>query len=114
MVAMRVGDENMGDGLAAHGIEQCRDVGVVFGTGVDDRDLAAADNVTNRSFEGERPGIVGDNGAHARCHLFDPARDKIEALVVGDVVAHAGLRGGRRCVTPADIVGRSTLGKVGA
>ena len=65
MVAMGVGDENVGHGLAAHGIEQRRDMGVVVRAGIEDRDFAAADDVADRAFEGERARIVGDHGPHA-------------------------------------------------
>ena len=37
MIAMGVGDENVGHGLAAHGVEQSGDMGVVVGAGIDDR-----------------------------------------------------------------------------
>ncbi len=89
MVAMRMGDEDVRDRLAAHGIEQRRDVGVVVGAGVKDRDLAAADDVADRACEGERAGIVGHDRPHVRRDLFRSAGYEIEALVIGDVVAHA-------------------------
>ena len=90
MVAMGVGDEDVGDGLAAHRVEQRGDMGVVVGAGIEDRDFAAADDVAHRALEGERARIVGDDGAHARRHLggAGPARDR--SLVVADVVAHSG------------------------
>ncbi len=42
MIAMGMGDEDMRHGLAAHRIEQRRDVRVVERAGIDDRDAAAA------------------------------------------------------------------------
>ena len=45
MIAVGVGDEDMGHGLAAHGVEQRGDVGLVERPRIDDRDLAAADDV---------------------------------------------------------------------
>ena len=74
MIAVGVGDENVGDGLPAHGVEQRADMRVVIGAGVEDRDLAAADDVADRALIGERAGIVGDDGAHARRHLLRLAR----------------------------------------
>ena len=65
MIAVGMGDENVGDGFAAHGVEQRGDMGVVVRPGIDDRDLAAADDVAHRALEGERAGIVGDD-ARAR------------------------------------------------
>ena len=74
MVAMGVGDENVGDGLAAHGVKQRGDMGVVVGPGIEDRDFAAADDVAHRALEGERAGIIGDDRADARRHLAAPGR----------------------------------------
>ena len=41
MVAMRVGDKNVGDGFAAHRIKQSRDVGIVIGAGIENGNFAA-------------------------------------------------------------------------
>ena len=92
MVAVGVGDEYLGDGLAAHGVEQGGDMGIVVRPRIEDRDFAAADDVAHRPLEGERSRIVGDNGAHARRHFRSLARHEIERLVVADVVTHAGNR----------------------
>ena len=54
MIAMGVGDEDVGHGLAAHRVEQRRDMGVVVRAGIEDRDFAAADDVAHRALEGER------------------------------------------------------------
>ena len=89
MIAMGVGDENMGHGFAAHRIEHRRDMGLVVRAGVEYRHLAAADDVTDRPLEGERTGIVGDDRAHARRHFLGAAGLKIKRLVVRDVVVHA-------------------------
>ena len=48
MVAVGVGHENMGDGLALHGIEQGGDMRLVERAGIDDGDLPAADDVGDR------------------------------------------------------------------
>jgi len=90
MIAVCMGDENMADGLVAHGIEEGRDMGVVVRAGIEDRDRAAPDNVTHRTFERERARIIGDHRAHARRHGFHGVGFEIEGLVEGDVVAHAG------------------------
>jgi hypothetical protein len=91
MVAMGVGDENMGDGLAAHGVKQRGDMGVVVGPGIEDRDFAAADDVAHRAFEGERAGIIGDDRADTRRNLAHPVGFEIEGLIEGNVVVHAAL-----------------------
>ena len=89
MIAMGMGDENVGYGFAAHRIEQRGNMGVVLRTGIDDRDLAAADDVAHRALEGERARIIGDDGAHAGRHVGGAAGHQIECLVVSDVVAHS-------------------------
>ena len=80
---MGMGDENVGDSLVTHGIEQRFDMGVVIGTGVEDCDLAAADDVTHRALEGKRPRIIGDHRAHARRDLCHSVGLEIESLVEG-------------------------------
>ena len=89
MIAMGMGDENVRDGFAAHGIEQRRDMGIVIGAGIEDRDFAAADDVTHRALEGERARIIGDHRAHAGRDLRHRVGLEIESLVERDVVAHA-------------------------
>ena len=89
MVAMGVGDEDVRHGLAAHRIEQRRDMGVVVRAGIEDRHLAAADDVADRALEGERARIVGGHRAHQRRHLFHRVGLEIERLVERDVVGHA-------------------------
>ena len=80
---MRVRDEDVRHGLAAHRIEHRRDVRRIVRARIDDRDLAAPDDVAERALEGERPGIVGDDAAHARRDLFGAAGLEIEDLVDG-------------------------------
>ena len=89
MVAMGVGDEDVRHRLAAHGIEQRRDMRLVNRAGIDDGDAAFADDVADRALEGERPGIVAQDAADAGHHLLDLAGREIEGLVEGNVVAHA-------------------------
>ena len=89
MVAVGMGDEDVRHGLAAHGIEQRRDVRLVERPRIDDRDPAAAEDVGHRALVGERAGIVAQDAAHARHHLLDLPGRQVEALVERDVVAHA-------------------------
>ena len=89
MVAMGVGDEDMRHRLAAHGVEQRRDMRVVQRARIDDGDAAAADDVAHRSLEGERPRIVAQDPPDAGRDLLDLAGRQVERLVEGDVVAHA-------------------------
>ncbi len=90
---MCVRDEDVRDGLTAHRIEQRRDVSRIVRARVDDRDVAAPDDVADRTLEGERPGIVGDDAAHAWRNLFGAAGLEIENAIVRDVFGHASLCG---------------------
>ena len=89
MIAMGMGDENMGDGFAAHGVKQRADMRIVVGAGIENRDFAAADDVAHRALERERAGIVGDDRAHARRDVAHPVGLEIERLVERNVVVHA-------------------------
>ncbi len=91
MIAVGMRHEDMRDGLAAHGGEQRRDVGLVERAGIDDRDLAAADDVGQRALERERAGIIGEHTPHAGRNLVHRVGREVEALVEGDVVGHAAL-----------------------
>ena len=86
---MGVGHENMGDGFAADRIEQGCDMRLIERTGVDDGNLAFADDIGQRSLERERAWIVGEDAPHARCDPLHRIGRKVEALVEGNIVAHA-------------------------
>jgi hypothetical protein len=92
MVAVGVGDEDVGHGLAAHRIEQRGCVRFVVGTGVDDRDVALADDITHRAGEGKRRRVIAEDAAHAGPHFIDSAglqrKIAVERDVVVVVVAH--------------------------
>jgi hypothetical protein len=88
VVAMGVRHEDVRDRLAAHGVEQGRDVRGIVGAGVDDRDLAAPDDVADRALEGERARIVGKKSPHPGRGLVDLAGREIQRLVEWDVVGH--------------------------
>src|SRR6266705_6933635 len=86
MAAMGMSDEDMRHGLAAHGIEQCRRMGLAVGTGIDDRDLAAAYDVADRAGEGERARIVAEHTPHAGANLVDDTGTKRKVAIERDVV----------------------------
>src|SRR5579883_845131 len=88
MIAMGVRDKDVGYALAAHGIEQRRNVSVVVGPRIEERNVAAADYVTDGAFEREWPRIVGGNRAHLRSDLLGLVRDQIEAFIERDVFSH--------------------------
>src|SRR6516165_1601324 len=85
MIAMSVSDENVGDGLAAHGVEQRGDMRLIKRSGIDDRDLALSDDVGDRSLVGERARIIRKQAPHPWLRLLDLAGDEVERLVEGDV-----------------------------
>ena len=87
---MCVCDEDMRDGLAAHGIEQRRDVSRIVRSRIDDRDLAAPDDVADRALEGEWSRVVGNDAANAWSDFFGAAGLELKNLVVRNVVSHAG------------------------
>ena len=93
MVAVGVGDEDRRHRLVAHGVEQRADVALVGRAGIDDGDLAAADDVAHRALEGERPRIVGHHAADAGHRLVHRVGGEIEIFVEGDVVGHAPFAG---------------------
>ena len=86
MVAMGMGDEDMAHRLAAHGLEQRLGVRLVVGTGIDDRDLALADDVADRAGEGERARIVAEHAPHAGAGFLDDAGLERKIAVERDVV----------------------------
>ena len=88
MIAVGMGDENMRHRLAAHGVEQRTDMRGIVGTGIDDRDVAAAEDVADGSLERERTRVIGHDPSHARHRLVDRVRREIEFLVEGNVVVH--------------------------
>ena len=89
MIPMRMRHEDMGDGFPAYRIEQGRNVRLVERTGIDDRNVALADDVGQGPLERERARIVGEHPAHPGRDLIDDVGRKVEALIEGNVVAHA-------------------------
>ena len=86
---MRMRHEDMGDGFSAHRIEQGRDMRLVERTGIDDRDVAAADDIGQGPLEREWTRIIGEQPPHAGCDLLHGIGRKVETLIEGNVVAHA-------------------------
>ena len=86
MVAMGMRDENMRHGLAAHGVQQRVRMRLAVRTGIDDRDLAPAQDIADRAAESERARIVAEHATHTRAHFLSVARLEREVAVEGDVV----------------------------
>src|SRR5262245_16551880 len=58
VVAVSMSDQDVRDRLVPNGIEQRSDMHFVERTGIDDGDAITADDIADRSLEGERPWIV--------------------------------------------------------
>ncbi|MGY3460664.1 hypothetical protein ACVWW5_006114 [Bradyrhizobium sp. LM3.4] len=86
MVAVGVGDEDMAHRLAADSIEQRRRMRLVVRTGIDDRDVALADDVTDRAGESERARIATKHAPHTGADFLDDAGLQRKVAVERDVV----------------------------
>jgi hypothetical protein len=86
MVAMGVGDQDARHGLAGEGVNQCCPMRGVVGAGIDDGDLAGADDIGVGAGEGERSRIAADQAADQRRQPVDPAGDRGEGGIELDRV----------------------------
>jgi hypothetical protein len=91
VVAVRVRDDDCADALAPHCREQVGEVGPVRRPGVNDRDLAASDDVGAGSLECERARISGHDAPHERAYLNDPSGFRREVEVEREIVSHGSL-----------------------
>src|SRR5271163_949970 len=89
MVAMSVGDQDMGHLLAGKSSQQCRDVVFEIRAGIDNRDFAVADNIGPGAAEGERARITRDDAANARRHPLEPAVFERKFAAERDLDSHA-------------------------
>src|SRR5438105_2950306 len=89
MVAMGIGDENVRYCFAAHGVEHGADMGRIIRARIDDRYIAASNDVSDSPLEGERPWIVGHDPAHLGHRLVHHIGREIEILVEWNIVVHA-------------------------
>jgi|SRR5215468_997249 hypothetical protein len=88
MIAVRMGDKDVGNGFAAHGVQKRRDMRSILRPGIDNRHVVAADDVTDRAFEGEWAWIIGSNRPHAGRDLLDLIGYETETLIERDVIVH--------------------------
>ena len=80
MVYVGVGDEDVSDFFASHGVEERLDVSVIIWAGVDDGDFAVSYYVGACASEGEFAGVVGSDPPHQRGDLL---RLAVGHLVLG-------------------------------
>ncbi len=88
MVVMRMGYQDMGHLLAGETREQCGDMLVEIGAGVDDGDLALADDIGAGALEGERARVARDDAADAGRHRFEPAILERHVAAERDIDCH--------------------------
>src|SRR4051812_49195258 len=90
MIAVRVSYKNMRDPLALEARQQRLDVLGEIGAGIDDRDLALADDIGAGALVSEGPGIARHDPPHSRRHRFEPAVFEGDVSAIGYVDRHAG------------------------
>src|SRR5262249_37425478 len=71
MIAMGVGDNDMRHRLAVYSLEQRRSVLLVDRSGIDDRDVAATDDIAERPLKRERSRIIGQDTPYAGRDMVD-------------------------------------------
>ena len=81
MVAMRVADEYVADRLAADRRQQCLEMSVVIGTGVDDGKRILADEIAVGPAKGERAGVVRRHPDDARGDRLGRAGNRLEPRI---------------------------------
>jgi hypothetical protein len=88
VVAVGVGDQDVGHPLARQTGEQGLDVLGEIGAGIDHRDLAATDDVGSGAPECEGAGVAGDDAADPRRHRLEPAVFERELAAKRNVDSH--------------------------
>jgi len=88
MVAMAVGDQDVGDALATCGLGDRNKMLLVGRTGVDDRHATAAYEISVGAEEGVWARIVGDDAAHLRRDLLGNAVVDINTSIEGKLCRH--------------------------
>ena len=91
---MGVGDEDVRHLLVGEPREERGDVLFELGAGIDDRDLALADDIGAGALEGERAGVLRDDAADSRRHRFEPAVFEGDLVAKGNVDSHGGFASG--------------------
>ena len=87
VVAMGVGDQDVGHGLAGRRRHQRPKMGFVVGPRIDDGHPAGAQDVAVGAGEGERAGIRRRDPAHAGCNRHRPAVLGLE-VAMEDEISH--------------------------
>jgi len=88
MIAMAVRNQDMGDALAARSFGDGGKMRRVRGARVDDRNPAAADQVSVGAEKGVGRRIVGDDAANLRRHFLGNAVVDLDASIEGKLCRH--------------------------
>ena len=85
VIAMGVGDENMGHALALRGLKEGGEMRLVLRARIDHREAPAPHQIGAGAREGEGPAIGRNEPPHQRRDL-DHFASLVRLLVIGDVV----------------------------
>ncbi len=88
MIAVAVGDKDVGDALAAGGLGDRREVVIVGWPRIDHGDMAAADEIGVGAEKGVRRRIVGDDAANLGRDVLGDAIVDISAAIEGKLGGH--------------------------
>ena len=88
MIAMAVGDQDVGDSLAAGRLDDGGEMLLAGRTGIDDGHAAAAHDISIGAEKGIGRRIVGDDAAHLRGDLLGHAVVDINASIEGKLCRH--------------------------
>ncbi len=91
VVLVGVGDQDVRHALATHRVQQRLRMRRVVRPGIDDRHLAAADDIADRAGEGERRGIVAEHAPHTGEDFLDHPGLERKVAVEEDVVGVGGV-----------------------
>jgi hypothetical protein len=92
VVAMAMGDHDVAHRLAADRRKERLEMIVVVRAGVDDRHVAVADDVADRSGERVRAGVAAHDAAHQAAHWLRRAVGHVEVAFEGEF-RHGEIRG---------------------
>ena len=94
MVTMGVGNQDTRDLFLGEARQQGRDMLLELRPGIDDRDLALADDIGAGALEGERAGVARDNAPDPWRKRFEPALFEGDLAAKRNVDSHGGFAPG--------------------
>src|SRR3990170_3103802 len=88
MVVMAVGDEDISEALALDRVRDRLQMAPVGGTGIDDGDFSATDDIRIGAEEGVGSGIIGDDAPDAGRDLLGDAIIDVNAAIESKLRRH--------------------------